>query len=99
VQRRLPHTHPGADEPEERVPDETVGHAPLKIPKLRQGSYFPHFLLEPRGRSERALVAVVVASYVPGVSTRKVEHLVEATGLRGILRSQVSEPGSSSTGS
>jgi transposase-like protein len=71
--------------------DTRVGTMDLRIPKLRQGSYFPHFLLEPRRRSERALVAVVVESYVLGVSTRKVERLVEAMGLGRISRSQVSE--------
>ena len=71
--------------------DTRLGTIDLKIPKLRQGSYFPYFLLKPRRRSERALVNVVVESYVLGVSTRKVERLVEAMGLNGISRSQVSE--------
>ncbi len=71
--------------------DTRLGTIDLKVPKLRQGSYFPYFLLEPRRRSERALVNVVVESYVLGVSTRKVERLVEAMGLNGISRSQVSE--------
>jgi transposase-like protein len=61
----------------------------LAIPKLRQGSYFPSFL-EPRKRSEQALVAVVQEAYVNGVSTRKVDRLVEQMGLRGMGKDQVS---------
>src|SRR5690606_6726244 len=61
----------------------------LRIPKLRQGSYFPS-LLEPRRRAERALVAVVQEAYVQGVSTRKVDDLVRALGLDGISKSEVS---------
>lgn len=66
-----------------------VGHIPLRIPKLRQGSYFPS-LLEPRKRSEKALLAVVQEAYVKGVSTRKVDDLVRALGLKGISKSKVS---------
>jgi transposase-like protein len=61
----------------------------LQIPKLRQGSYFPSWL-EPRRRAEQALVAVVAEAYVQGVSTRKVEALVQALGISGISRSEVS---------
>lgn len=75
----------------ERRWDTRVGTIDLKIPKLRRGSYFPHFLLEPRRRSERALVSVIAESYVNGVSTRKVEKLIEALGIAGISKSQVSE--------
>ena len=60
----------------------------LQIPKLRQGSYFPS-LLQPRKRSEQALVAVVQQAYVCGVSTRRVDQLVESLGLR-ISKSEVS---------
>src|SRR4051794_4228133 len=63
--------------------DTRVGEIELAIPRLRSGSYFPSFL-EPRKRSERALVAVVQEAYVNGVSTRKVDRLVEQMGLRGI---------------
>jgi transposase-like protein len=66
-----------------------VGQIPLRIPKLRQGSYFPS-LLEPRKRSEKALLAVVQEAYVKGVSTRKVDDLVRALGLKGISKSKVS---------
>ena len=61
----------------------------LEIPKLRQGSYFPHGLLEPRKRGEQALLSVVQQAYVCGVSTRRVDQLVESLGLR-ISRSEVS---------
>ena len=53
----------------------------LRIPKLRTGSYFPEWLLEPRRRSERALLSVVAEAYVLGVSTRRVERLMETMGL------------------
>ena len=61
----------------------------LKIPKLRHGSYLPAFL-DPRKASERALVAVVQEAYVKGISTRKVDDLVQAMGMTGISKSQVS---------
>src|SRR3954468_12783279 len=69
--------------------DTRVGTLELEIPKLRQGSYFPSWL-EPRRRAEQALVAVVAEAYVQGVSTRKVEALVQALGISGISRSEVS---------
>jgi putative transposase len=69
--------------------DTRVGVIELQIPKLRQGSYFPHGLLEPRKRGEQALLSVVQQAYVCGVSTRRVDQLVEALGLR-ISRSEVS---------
>jgi len=65
-----------------------AGEIELAIPKLRRGSYFPSFL-EPRKRSEQALVAVVQEAYVAGVSTRKVDQVVESLGLR-ISKSEVS---------
>src|SRR5215218_3862694 len=72
-----------------RTWDTRVGSLELEIPKLRQGSYFPSWL-EPRRRAEQALVAVVAEAYVQGVSTRKVEALVQALGISGISRSEVS---------
>jgi putative transposase len=75
----------------ERRLDTRVGTVELAIPKLRQGSYFPDWLLEPRRRAERALVAVVAECYVRGVSTRRVEGLVQTLGIEGISKSQVSE--------
>src|SRR5215218_4628582 len=68
--------------------DTRAGEIDLQIPKLRQGSYFPSFL-EPRRRSEQALLAVVQQAYVCGVSTRRVDQLVERLGLR-ISKSEVS---------
>jgi len=73
----------------ERTWDTRVGSIELAIPRLRQGSYFPSFL-EPRRRSEQALVAVVQEAYVNGVSTRKVDRLVEALGLAGVSKDTVS---------
>jgi putative transposase len=65
-----------------------AGELELRIPKLRQGSYFPSFL-EPRRRAEQALVAVVQEAYVNGVSTRKVDRLVEQMGVH-MSKDQVS---------
>lgn len=73
----------------EREWDTRVGTIPLSIPRVRDGSYFPS-LLEPRRRAEQALVAVVQEAYVLGVSTRKVDDLVQALGMSGISKSQVS---------
>jgi putative transposase len=56
---------------------------------MRQGSYFPSFL-EPRRRSEQAIVAVVLEAYVNGVSTRKVDRLVEQLGIEGMTKDRVS---------
>ena len=71
-----------------RAWDTRVGTMDLHIPKLREGSYFPS-LLEPRRRSERALLAVIQQAYVEGVSTRRVDDLVKALGCEGISKSQV----------
>ena len=68
--------------------DTRAGEIELAIPKLRRGSYFPGFL-QPRKRSEQALVSVVQQAYVCGVSTRRVDQLVESLGLR-ISKSEVS---------
>ena len=69
--------------------DTRVGTMELRIPKMRDGSYFPS-LLEPRRRSEKALLAVIQQAYVEGVSTRRVDDLVKALGCDGISKSQVS---------
>jgi putative transposase len=66
-----------------------AGTVELRIPKLRKGSYFPGFL-EPRRMAEKALTAVVQEAYVHGVSTRSVDDLVQAMGMSGISKSQVS---------
>lgn len=73
----------------ERPWDTRVGTVELKVPRVRDGSFFPS-LLEPRRRAEQALVAVVQEAYVHGVSTRRVDDLVRALGLDGISKSQVS---------
>jgi transposase-like protein len=71
--------------------DTRAGTVDLAIPKLRSGSYFPDWLIEPRRRAERALVAVVTQCYVEGVSTRRVDDVVKQMGITGISKSQVSE--------
>jgi len=75
----------------ERRWDTRVGSIGLGIPKLREGSYFPAWLLGSRSRAEKALVEVVAEAYVRGVSTRRVEGLVEALGIASMSKSQVSE--------
>ena len=72
-----------------RLWETRVGEIDLRIPKVRQGSYFPS-LLEPRRRAEKALLAVVQQAYVEGVSTRRVDDLLRALGLTGIDKSKVS---------
>ncbi len=71
--------------------DTRAGTVELAIPKLRQGSYFPDWLLERRRRAEQALISVVATSYLLGVSTRRVERLVEQLGITRLSKSQVSE--------
>lgn len=70
--------------------DTRVGTIDLTIPKLRSGSYFPEWLLERRKRAERALTSVVATCYLLGVSTRRMEKLVESLGVKGLSKSQVS---------
>ncbi len=74
----------------DRTLDTRLGSLQLRIPKLRQGSYFPPFL-EPRKTSEKALVAVIQEAWIGGVSTRRVDDLVQAMGLAGISKSTVSK--------
>ena len=66
-----------------------AGSVELRIPKLRKGSYFP-FFLEPRRLAEKALTAVIQEAYIQGISTRSVDDLVQAMGMSGISKSQVS---------
>src|SRR3954463_11542962 len=73
----------------DRTWETRAGTVELRIPKLRKGSYFPGFL-EPRRMAEKALTAVVQEAYVQGVSTRSVDDLVQAMGMGGISKSQVS---------
>ena len=68
-----------------------MGTIEVAIPKLRSGSYFPDWLLERRRRAEQALVSVVATSYLLGVSTRRMERLVEALGGDPAVEAQVSE--------
>jgi len=73
----------------ERDWETRAGTVALRIPKLRQGSYFPGFL-HPRRAAEKALTAVIQEAYIQGVSTRSVDGLVKACGLTGVSKSQVS---------
>jgi transposase-like protein len=71
--------------------DTRTGTIDVKIPKLRQGTYFPEWLLERRRRAAAALTTVVATSYLLGVSTRRMDDLVKALGITGLSKSQVSE--------
>lgn len=71
--------------------DTRAGTIDVAIPKLRQGSYFPEWLLERRKRAEAALTTVVATSYLLGVSTRRMDDLVKSLGITGLSKSQVSE--------
>jgi len=73
----------------DRTWETRAGTVELRIPKLRKGSYFPGFL-EPRRLAEKALTAVIQEAYVQRVSTRSVDDLVQAMGITGISKSQVS---------
>jgi putative transposase len=73
-----------------RLWDTRVGTIDLAIPKLREGTYYPDWLLTPRRRAEQALISVIGQAYVEGVSTRRVDDLVKALGLEGISKSEVS---------
>ena len=70
--------------------DTRTGTLDLAIPKLRHGSYFPDWLLERRKRAERALTTVVATCYLLGVSTRRMDKLVETLGITSLSKSQVS---------
>ncbi len=71
----------------DRTLDTRLGALSLRIPKLRQGSYFPPFL-EPRKTAEKALVTVIQEAWIGGVSTRRVDELVQAMGLSGISKAK-----------
>jgi putative transposase len=75
----------------ERPWDTRLGTIALPIPKLRHGSYFPQWLLEPRRRAERALVQVVAEAYLLGVSVRRIEALVQTLGIDRLSKSRVAE--------
>ncbi|CAL9670643.1 IS256 family transposase IS1164 [Streptomyces sp. enrichment culture] len=70
--------------------DTRAGTVELAVPKLRQGSYFPHWLLERRRRAEQALISVVATAYLLGVSTRRVEKLAKSLGVTQLSKPQVS---------
>ena len=74
----------------ERDWDTRVGSIGLAVPKLREGSYFPDWLLQPRRRAEQAFVSVIADAYLAGVSTRRVEKLVQQLGVERMSKSQVS---------
>ena len=74
----------------ERDWDTRVGSIELAVPKLRGGSYFPEWLLQPRRRAEQAFVSVIADAYLAGVSTRRVEKLVQQLGVERMSKSQVS---------
>jgi putative transposase len=70
--------------------DTRVGTLDVAVPKLRSGSLYPEWLLERRKRAERALTSVVATCYLLGVSTRRMDKLVQTLGITGLSRSQVS---------
>src|SRR5207253_10940275 len=74
----------------ERDWDTRVGSIELAVPRLREGSYFPDWLLHPRRRAEQAFVSVIADAYLAGVSTRRVEKLVQQLGVERLSKSQVS---------
>jgi len=71
--------------------DTRLGTIDLQIPKLRRDSYYPAWLLQPWRRAEEAMIQVIAESYLLGVSTRRMNKLVQALGLEGISKSQVSK--------
>src|SRR3954468_2076727 len=70
--------------------DTRVGTVDVAVPKLRTGSYFPEWLMERRKRAETALISVVAACYLLGVSTRRMDKLVQSLGITSLSKSQVS---------
>lgn len=70
--------------------DTRIGTVDVAVPKLRQGSFFPDWLLTRQHRSEQALISVVATCYLLGVSTRRMDKLVQALGITGLSKSQVS---------
>src|SRR6476619_6479914 len=71
--------------------DTRVGTVDVAVPKLREGSFFPDWLLQRRRRAEAALTTVVATCYLLGVSTRRMDKLVQSLGITGLSKSQVSE--------
>ena len=95
MRRRLRAGQPGADQPAQRLPGPGVRHPGRHArpggPQAAPGSYFPEWLLERRKRAERALTSVVATCYLLGVSTRRMDKLVQSLGITGLSKSQVSE--------
>jgi putative transposase len=89
VARRTPERLAQRNGYRDQICETRTGAVELRIPKLSKGSYFPGFL-EPRRMAEKALTGVVQEAYVHGVSTSPVDDLVQATGMTGISKSQVS---------
>src|SRR3989442_7660873 len=87
---RTPERINGRNGYRERDWDTRVGAIELAVPKLRAGSYFPDWLLQPRRRAEQAFVSVIADAYLAGVSTRRVEKLVQQLGVERMSKSQVS---------
>ena len=73
-----------------RALDTRVGTIDVAVPKLRQGTYFPEWLLERRKRAESAMITVVADAYLAGVSTRRMDKLVKTLGIHSLSKSQVS---------
>lgn len=73
-----------------RALDTRAGTIDLQVPKLRTGSYFPHWLMERRKRAESALITVVADCYLAGVCTRRMDKLVKTLGIDRLSKSQVS---------
>ncbi len=71
--------------------DTRVGTIDVAVPKLRSGTYLPEWLLQRRRRAEAALTSVVATCYLLGVSSRRMDRLVQSLGITGLSRSQVSE--------
>lgn len=89
----------GRPDPDRRAQRNGYRHRPLDtrvetldiaVPKLRQGTYFPEWLLERRKRAESALITVVADCYLAGVSTRRMDKLVKTLGIDRLSKSQVS---------
>src|SRR2546427_8566629 len=72
----------------ERDWDTRVGSIELAVPRLREGSYFPDWLLQPRRRAEQAFVSVIADAYLAGVSPRRGEKLVQQLGVERMSKSQ-----------
>ena len=93
MRRRVGPGQPGPGQPAQRLPTPRAGHRvgtlDVAISKLREGTYFPEWLLERRKRAEGALISVVATCYLLGVSTHRVDKLVQTLGITSLSKSQV----------